>query len=81
MVPHLKDQQEDDEDIRHKLLNYFERTRQGQQAEIWLYYGAWDWLLFCRAISSTGLLMNGPAYMSMYFNEIMQLGPMQVAMV
>lgn len=81
VIPHLKGNQLSDDEIRDKLLHYFERTREGGAAEFWLYYGAWDWLLFCRAISHTGMLMNGPPYMSMYFNEIMQLGPASVALV
>jgi len=37
-------------------LNVSERPR------FWGYYSAWDWFLFCRAVSPTGQLLDMPAH-------------------
>jgi len=74
VVPHLSGNKNSKESIREGLLYYFNKNKDSSNHEFWLYYGAWDWILFVRAISEDGMMMGIPRGFNLYYNEIMQLG-------
>jgi len=59
--------------IRHELIRFIDKCRGYKSPHFWCYFGAWDWLLFCRTISRTGQLMDLPAEYPHLFFELVQL--------
>lgn len=54
-------------EIKQALLDYF---GDDQNIEIWTFYGAYDWVVFC---SLFGTMDKLPANMPMYSHDLMQL--------